>query len=210
MILGAEVAQLVEHCTENAGVGSSSLPLGTSPHLFSQPQEERDMEAKELLRDQFKTMHGFMDMTVADCTPEVLDKTEDQWTINKIGTLYAHVVLGEDMMVGGMGKGGETVFNDDWKEKLGVSSVAARQSEELASMTIDLDVFREYAKAVGTATDEFLASATDEQLEKEIDGPVGKQPYITFLANIGLTHVAGHWGEIAALKGVQGLKGLPF
>ena len=77
-------------------------------------------------------------------------------------------------------------------------------------MTFDLEVFREYAKAVGTATDEFLASATDEQLEKEIDGPVGKQPYITFLANIGVTHVAGHWGEIAALKGVQGLKGLPF
>ncbi len=169
------------------------------------------MEAKELLREQFKTMHQFLDMTIADCTPEVIEKTDDAWTINKIGSLYAHIVLAEDMMVGGMGKGGELVLKSDgWEGKLGVDAASARQDEALAGLTIDLDVFREYAKAVGTATEEFLANATGEQLEKEIDGPVGKQPYITFLANIGLTHVAGHWGEIAALKGVQGLKGLPF
>ena len=168
------------------------------------------MEARDLLRNQFKTMHQFLDMTIADCTPDVLDKKDDAWTINKIGSLYAHIVLGGDMMLS-MGKGGETVLKGDgWEEKLGVSSVSARQDEELAGMTIDLEAFREYSKAVGAAIDEFLANATDEQLEKEIDGPVGKQPFITFFANIGLTHVAGHWGEIAALKGVQGLKGLPF
>ncbi len=32
--LFAEVAQLVEHATENCGVGSSSLPLGTSLPFF--------------------------------------------------------------------------------------------------------------------------------------------------------------------------------
>lgn len=169
------------------------------------------MEAKELLRDQFKTMHQFLDMTIADCTPEVIEKTEDAWTINKIGSLYAHLVLGEDMMVGGMGKSGDTVLKSDgWEEKLGIASVSARQDEQLAAMTIDLELFREYAKAVGAATDDFLATASDEQLNKEVDFAGGKQPLITFLANIGLTHVAGHWGEIAALKGVQGLKGLPF
>jgi hypothetical protein len=30
------------------------------------------------------------------------------------------------------------------------------------------------------------------------------------LANVLLWHVCNHSGEIAALKGVQGLKGLPF
>ena len=31
---GAQVAQLVEHCTENAGVGGSIPPLGTIfPHI---------------------------------------------------------------------------------------------------------------------------------------------------------------------------------
>ena len=41
MILFAEVAQVVEHGTENAGVDSSSLSLGTTsfPSLFSFPTE---------------------------------------------------------------------------------------------------------------------------------------------------------------------------
>ena len=169
------------------------------------------MEAKELLRNQFKTLHQFMDMTIADCTPEVLEKTEDEWTINKIGTLYAHVYLGEDMFIQQMGKGEASILQTgDWSEKLGIENAAPRQDEHLAEVGVDLENFRAYAKAVATATDDFLANATDEQLNKEIDGPTGKQPFINFLSNIGVTHVAGHWGEIAALKGVQGLKGLPF
>ena len=169
------------------------------------------MEAKELLRDQFKTMHQFMDMTIADCSPEVLEKKEEGWTINKVGSVYAHTVLSEDMMLSGMVEGREPVLKSDgWAEKLGVDAASARQDETLASLTIDLEAFREYAKAVAAATDDFLANATDEELNKEVDSPMGKQPFITFFANIGITHVAGHWGEIAALKGVQGLKGLPF
>ena len=169
------------------------------------------MEAKELLRAQFQTMHQFMDMTIADCSPDVLEKKEDAWTINKVGSVYAHTVLSEDMMLNGMVEGREPVLKGDgWAEKLGVDAASARQDEHLAGMKIDLDLFREYAKAVAAATDDFLANATDEELNKEVDSPVGKQPFITFFANIGLTHVAGHWGEIAALKGVQGLKGLPF
>ena len=80
----------------------------------------------------------------------------------------------------------------------------------MADLTVDLVAFREYAKAVAAATDDFLANATDQEMNKEVDSPVGKQPFITYFANLGLTHIAGHWGEIAALKGVQGLKGLPF
>ena len=155
-------------------------------------------------------MHQFLDMTIADCSPEVLEKKDDAWTINKVGSLYAHVVLSEDTMLN-MGKGGELVLKSDgWAEKLGIDDASPRQDEHLADLTIDLEAFCKYAKAVAAATDDFLANATDEQLNKEVDSPVGKRPFIVYLANFGLTHIAGHWGEIAALKGVQGLKGLPF
>ena len=63
------------------------------------------MKAQELLRAQFKTMHQFLDMTIADCSPDVLEKKDDAWTINKIGSLYAHIVLAEDRMLNGMGTG---------------------------------------------------------------------------------------------------------
>ena len=169
------------------------------------------MEARELLRAQFQTMHQLLDMTIGDCSTEVLEKKDDAWTINKVGSLYAHIVLGEDMMLNGMGTGKETILKSGgWAEKLGIDDASPRQFEQLADLPIDLEAFRQYGKAVAAATDDFLANATDEQLNKEVDSPVGKQPFITFFANIGLTHIAGHWGEIAALKGVQGLKGLPF
>ena len=169
------------------------------------------MEAKDLLREQFQTMHQLMDMTIADCSPEVLEKKEDGWTINKIGSLYAHSFIAEDMMVNGMGKDGTPLLmSDGWAQKLGIEKPNPYQDEHLADLTIDLEALREYATAIAQSTEDFLANATDEQLNKEIEGPNGKQPFISFFSKIGLTHIAGHWGEIAALKGVQGLKGLPF
>ena len=169
------------------------------------------MKAQELLREQFKQIHQFMEMTVGDVSKEALGKTEEGWTINSIGALYAHTVVAEDMMVNAMGRGGQPIVTQDgWAEKLGIDNPDPRQDEHYKEMQIDLATFSGYAKAVAESTDDFLANASEAELSKEVDGPLGKQPYITFLANIGVTHVAGHWGEIAALKGVQGLKGLPF
>jgi hypothetical protein len=169
------------------------------------------MKAKELLRAQFEQMHQFMDMTIGDVSNEVLEKTEQGWTINSIGALYAHTVIAEDMMVNGMGRGGKLILmQDGWSDKLGIKDPKPGQGEDYKEMTIDLPMFREYANAVAKSTDDFLANASEADLSKDVDRPGGKQPYITFLANNGVIHAALHWGEIAALKGVQGLKGLPF
>ena len=39
---------------------------------------------------------------------------------------------------------------------------------------------------------------------------MGTTPMVQYVSSIPVLHLASHWGEIAALKGVQGLKGLPF
>ena len=170
------------------------------------------MKAQELLRAQFEQAHQFMEMTIGDCSQETLDQKADGWTINSVGALYAHTVLSEDAMVNGMARGTQPLLErDGWAEKLGIDDPKPMQDEHYVDMKINLPAMREFAAAVAKETDEFLANASEEELMKEIDMPGGqKAPAITFLANIGLTHIAGHWGEIAALKGVQGLKGLPF
>ncbi len=170
------------------------------------------MEARDLLRSQFQQMHQFVEMTVADCADEALNARGDGWTINPIGALYAHLILAEDAMVNGRARGGETLLvSEGWGEKIGISDASSRQSESWSDFKADLPALRSYAAAVAAATDDFLATASDADLLREVDAPGGgTQPVITFLANIGVTHIAGHWGEIAALKGVQGLKGLPF
>lgn len=166
------------------------------------------MQATELLRSQFNQVHQFLDMTIGDCTQEVLDHKEDGWTIEPIGALYAHIAAAEDSIVNGLVRGTTPVLmRDGWSEKTGITN----PQEHLGSdYKANMPVLKAYAAAVFKETDDFLANATEAELTKEVDTPLGKMPAITFLANIGLTHCPGHWGEIAALKGVQGLKGLPF
>lgn len=76
-------------------------------------------------------------------------------------------------------------------------------------ISLDMDVFRQYAAAVYAATDEYLANVSDAELEKVVDaGFAPPMPAGSFVANILAWHVATHQGEISALKGVQGLEGL--
>ena len=102
------------------------------------------------------------------------------------------------------------LISGGWGAKLGIDEPSGRQTSESSGPPVDLATAREYMAAVAGSLDEFLASATDEQLAQEVDGPAGTTTSLEMLANIGVNHVAGHWGEIAALKGVQGKKGLRF
>jgi hypothetical protein len=66
-------------------------------------------------------------------------------------------------------------------------------------------------RVVKQATDDFLAVATAADFQREVDSPLGtKVPVSQFLGAFGIVHLGLHSGEIAALKGVHGLKGLPF
>lgn len=166
------------------------------------------MNAIELLRGQFKASHQFLDMTIADCTEEAANRKDEGWNIKPICTIYAHIAGSEDVMVNTMIRGGEPLLvRDGWGEKLGIANPSL---SELDSVTAPLSAIREYAAAVFKETDDYLSSGPEAELEREIDTPIGKMPAISFLANITATHCPSHLGEIAALKGVQGLKGLPF
>ncbi|HEX9059757.1 MAG TPA: hypothetical protein VF941_06235 [Clostridia bacterium] len=59
----------------------------------------------------------------------------------------------------------------------------------------------------------YVASLTDEDLEKDVDmssfGMETKKVY-DFIANLISGHLYPITGEISVLKGIQGLKGYPF
>jgi hypothetical protein len=76
---------------------------------------------------------------------------------------------------------------------------------------MNLPAFREYAKAVYRATDACIATLSDADLERKIQtGFMGERTIAFIVSNVLAWHVAEHNGEIAALKGVQGLTGVPF
>jgi hypothetical protein len=117
------------------------------------------------------------------------------------------------MIVNGMLLGKPLMYKTDgWEAKTG----AAFPGDNLAladwakSFKMDYPKFKEYADAVFANTDSYLANVAAADLDAKTQTLIGEQSKSWVVANLLGTHLPQHAGEIAALKGVHGLKGLPF
>jgi DinB superfamily len=167
------------------------------------------MDAKPLLRGQLAELHGILEGAIGDCPPEMLAVRLPGATINSIGAIYAHTIFGEDGLLNGLVRGATPVYYaGGWAEKIGLDMPKGGLEPDW-EVKLDLALFRQYAAAVHQATDEYIASATDADMERIVEaGFAPPMPVSTFIGNVLLWHVATHQGEISALKGVQGMNGL--
>ncbi len=170
------------------------------------------MRTQDLLRAQYQQSHNILEQVIDDCTEEALADVGEGSTIGSIAAIYAHTVFDEDGMMAGAGRPGSIWTDGGWAEKTGLGEMMPRQSQEWAQshLEYDLAALREYAKEVHASTDAYLEGLSDQELAEEIEAFGQKQPRARYLGTICLWHLTTHQGEIAALKGVQGLKGLPF
>ena len=172
------------------------------------------MQLQSAAQQQLAGSHGTFRHMLSDCDPELLNRTLPGATIGSIASIYAHVVFGEDAFVQSRFQGKPTIYESGgWEQKTGVAfpGVPPAITPEWASaLNMDLSTFQEYAEAVFAATDSYLANLPDSELERKIQGVMGEYTVGWGIAILLVQHEAEHSGEIAALKGVQGLKGLPF
>lgn len=167
------------------------------------------IDVRSVVRGQFKLAHEMLAGILADCAG-IADTKLPKATITSIAAICAHTLLSEDMMLSGAAATPSLFESGGWSARLGIEGVAGLTSVE-ENYQFDLATLAELAAAVYLRTDEFLATATDQQLQRQLDNPAGGvSTAIEFLAAFGVVHVSQHAGEIAALKGVHGLKGLPF
>ena len=80
----------------------------------------------------------------------------------------------------------------------------------MQAIRVDLASLHAYAEAVSEAVQGWLASLTPEDLERKLETPVGELSVIQVMETFVIWHINAHCGEIAALKGCQGVKGYPF
>ena len=168
-----------------------------------------DNSKVSMFREQIKRASQTLHDTMDGVTSEVAHQ-DPGGTANSIAATIAHTVTSTDGIINAMLKGeapvgmgmpsglsappptGEGLFNwYDWGRDL----------------TVDLDVFRTYAMKVFESADDYLSTLTDADLENTIPSPAGGEMQVFDLVNIALANISWHTGEIAALKGVQGLKG---
>ena len=172
------------------------------------------MTTQAVLRQQISGYHDILEQTIADCPQGALAHNPPGATITSVGSIYAHLVFSEDSIVHGMLQGQAPLYKtQNWAARTSIEMPKPGEfsAEWARTVKMDLPTFREYAKAVYAATDAYIAGLSDSDLERKVQtGFVGEQTVAFVVSNILGWHAAEHTGEIAALKGVQGLKGLPF
>lgn len=168
-----------------------------------------------MIREQIKTAHEWFDGTIAGVNDE-LAHWQPGGNAHPIGSRYAHMVVSEDMMVNGLLKGSAPLFATSWAGKTGLEDPQAAFYTTLdwaKGVKVDIDAMKEYAQAVYANTDEYLATLSEDELERTIDlteQNLGTWSLGAFLLTFVLGHVRDIMGEISALKGVRGLQGYPF
>ena len=164
------------------------------------------MEIKDYLKLQIESAHSLLESALKD-TPQEIVNMKPSEHLNSIAAALAHVVGGEDYFINMAIGGGARIWERDaWGAKLGIASQLAR---DWTIQIPDLDAFREYIKAVFAATDAYIQTITPAELDRIVKVFNNERPVANVLRLV-VGHACGHAGEIATLKAIQGVKGLPF
>ena len=169
------------------------------------------MDARDYLQQQFASVRRLTDAVMQATTDEQL-KWTPPGTVNSIGTTFVHLLATEDRYVQDVLEGKPMLWEaQGWSEKIGLEGPPGRGRgwEDVRGAALALVPLLDYQRAIRAATDDYVSSLTPEELERQVDFMDGKAPVALVLARL-VVHTAGHTGEIAALKGAQGVKGLPF
>jgi hypothetical protein len=169
------------------------------------------MDAREFIQYQFGQVRRL-------CTAPLqeLDEAHVNWappgTANAIGAILLHQAGVEDAIVHRLCQGQPSLWDrDGWAARVGVERVPGRDGGwREACGSLALEPVLAYRDAVWAATDAYLAALTDDELRREVRSPFGGQRPIADILALVAVHGPFHAGEVSALKGVQGGRGLPF
>jgi hypothetical protein len=172
-----------------------------------------------LLRSIVADARNVLDGTMADVSQAQADHIPPG-IANPLGATYAHVVWSEDMTVQGMFRQVPPLFASSWSGRTGLSEPMPTPGPEWVNylawtrrVKIDLDALRAYARAVAEATDAWIASLSEADLDRPLDlsgAGLAQHTLGTAIALLIANHLGTETGEISVLKGIQGARGYPF
>jgi hypothetical protein len=167
------------------------------------------VDATEVLREQFTSVRRFVDGILDGLTDEHLN-CRPPGTANPIGVSWLHLLTVEDGFIQGTIQGTPRLWeSQEWTAKTGIYPRASDETWDRVKQTrFAVAPLRAYGEAVREATDAYLSSVTADQLARVVTVN-NTEMSVARLLTMMVCHSAGHAGDIAAIKGIQGLKGLP-
>ena len=168
------------------------------------------MTAIEYIQRQIAQVRFFATDVVQDLTDEQLNFPAPG-TTNTIGAIYLHMTTSEDSFINSVIQGKPRIWDsEDWANKINISTPPARGDwSGVKDKSLAVASVVAYKTAVHAATAAFLATLTDDDLARQLSFRGNGETVADILTRF-VTHTSFHTGEIAAIKGVHGLKGLSF
>jgi len=158
----------------------------------------------------FAEGHRTLDLVMQDVTPERLG-WQPPGTALPIGCVFAHAVGLEDLYVQQLIQGQPLLWDEEqWATRLG-HALPPNQWNVNRILPPDMDALRAYQAAVFGRSRGYVSGLAADEFDRAVPFP-GRDWSMTVaqLLSVTVSHTLGHAGEIAALRGVYGDKGLPF
>ncbi len=169
------------------------------------------MDIITLITRAFASMRRSLDGIMQDMTPALFNWAPPG-TANAISATFVHLLNSEDHFLQGVLQGKPTVWESGgWSAKTGIPQPPGIGEDWSAfkRQPTAIQPLLEYKSAVWAATDAYLAELTPAELERQVPFAGGQRSAADMLM-LAISQAHSHAGEIAALKGVQGAKGLPI
>jgi uncharacterized damage-inducible protein DinB len=169
------------------------------------------MNSIEYIQREIGTVRVYIDAVLQGTTDGQLN-WNPPGTTNSIKATLLHLIASEDSYVQHILQGKTRLWEaENWGAKIGLATVPGRSAgwEEIKGVHLTLAPIMDYLRAVRAETDAYLAALTPEELDRPVEF-MGRQQLASDPLIMLVVHSVGHAGEIAALKGMQGVKGLPF
>lgn len=168
------------------------------------------MDVKTYALKQLAGIYEFLDATLEGLADEQL-----LWippgTANPIGLTLVHALWCEDMYISVLRDKPQVWQTHSWAEKFNLSEPPGYGQDwtvyRRARLTVDS--LLAYRDAVRLETQAYVEALTAEELDRSLQ-VFGGSWLAANVFGLGISHLLFHAGEIAALKGVYGVKGLPF
>jgi hypothetical protein len=167
------------------------------------------MNIFEYIQRSFAGLRRTVDSTMKDMTAELFNWAPPG-TANTISATFVHFMHTEDRFIHSIIQDKATIWESgEWSSKTGIQKPPeiGEDWSGFKKMKVNLQLLQEYKAAVWAATDTYLAGLTQEELDRMVKFANGERTVAEMLM-LAVSQAHGHMGEIAALKGIQGVKGL--
>jgi len=164
------------------------------------------MNAPSYARSQLESAFDNVDLCM-----QGLDDDTYNWqpsgTCNPISKLHVHIVSSMDFFTNSILQGKRS----GWPEVAAQVGLPTNPQEMWQSQTrVSMDAIVNYGKDVRTRVMEYISGLSDADLDRELDTKILGVKSVGWVLQFCGMHMSSHAGEISAVKGMQGLKGLPF